>query len=265
MIKLQFVCLVFLATLIGDQSLEIIWLRAKKFSYAAGEKASIQVLTGRDFDGTPIQLTKSKLTKAEHRTTQGVSNLIPQLIDGTGIQLEEVIAQEGTHVISLRSNPSIITAEADAFKTYLKEYSLDEVIDARDKTNTSDNGATISSSWYSALILQAGNKREDTYQKSGNFPLEIIPVGHPYDLKVGSVMKFKILWNNKPLFGCRVKVWVRTNNTTVVQPIYTGKDGVIEAPVSSKGIWTVTVVKLIPSRNADAQWQGYQSSLTFGL
>jgi hypothetical protein len=249
----------------GEGTIEVTWMKAKKFTVAPGEKALIQVTTGRDFEGSPVDLERNLFVKAEHHSLAGSVNILPQLNEGMKDHLAEPLNQEGTHLITLRTNPEITEVDAETFNAYLKEYSIDDVIDQRTKKNETDKGVKISSSWYSSLILQAGTKRDDTYKKDGSFPLEIVPLSHPYSLKKGDVLRVKILWNDKPLFGCRVKLWVRTNNTTVVQPIYTGQDGVIEAPVSGAGIWTVTVVKLIPSRNPDAQWQGYQSSLSFGL
>jgi hypothetical protein len=262
-VKLLFVLVSLLVGVEG--AVDVIWMKAKQFTIAPGEKAIVQVTTGRDFEGSPVDLKKDVFVKAEHHSLSGSINILPQLTEGLKDHLVEPLNQEGTHVITLRSNPAIVELDAETFNAYLKEYSIDDVIDQRTKKSIVDQGAKISSSWYSSVILQAGVKKDDTYKKDGSFPLEIVPLSHPYNLKKGDVVRFKILWNDKPLFGCRVKLWVRTNNTTIMQPIYTGKDGVIEAPVSGLGIWTVTVVKLVPSRNPDAQWQGYQSSLTFGL
>lgn len=245
--------------------IDITWMKADKFSVQPGEKISVQVTTGRDLEGTPVDLKKDWFVKAEHHTLSTVTNIQPQLNNGVKDHLTETLTTEGTHAIILRTNPAIIEIDAERFNAYLKEYSVDEVIDLREKKDTSDKSAKVSSSWYSSLILQAGTRRDDTYKKDGSYPLEIVPLTNPYDLKKGDVLRVKILWNDKPLFGARAKVWVRTSSTTIAQPIYTQQDGTIEAPVSGGGIWTITVVKLIPSRNPEADWQEYQTSLTFGL
>jgi uncharacterized GH25 family protein len=258
--------LLFTATIsLQSEPINVIWMKADKFSVAPGDKVVVQVTTGRDFDGTPVDVKKDQFVKAEHHTVNSAVSVLPQLTNGLKDHLTETLTTEGTHAIILRTNPVVTEIDAETFNAYLKEYSVDEVVDLRTKKNATDKSAKVSASWYSSLILQAGAKRDDTYKKDGSYPLEIVPLSNPYDLKKGDVLRVKILWNDKPLFGARVKVWVRTNNTTITQPIYTQPDGVIEAPVSGKGIWTITVVKLIPSRNPDADWQGYQTSLTFGL
>lgn len=263
--KAIFVLLIGSILLGAAEPINVIWMKAQKFSVAPGEKVNIQVTTGRDFEGTPVDITRAQFVKAEHHTLSSQTNILGQLNEGSKDQIVETLSQEGTHAIMLRSNPAISEVDAETFNAYLKEYSIDDIIDQRTKKNATEKGVKVSASWYSSILLQAGAKRDDTYKKDGSFPLEIVPLSHPYDLKKGDVLRIKILWNDKPLFGCRVKLWVRTNNTTIMQPIYTQQDGTIEAPVSGTGTWTVTVVKLIPSRNPDADYQGYQSSLTFGI
>jgi uncharacterized GH25 family protein len=259
--------LIFIVSLLTSTAgpIDLIWLKAKKYTVSPGEKIAVQVTTGRDFEGTPVDFKKESLVKAEHYWQGGSADILSTLNDGLKEQIKETLVQEGTHVIALRSNPVIREIDAETFNAYLKEYSVDDVIDKRKETNSVDQPAKVSSSWHSSIVLQAGAKKDDTYKKDGSYPLEIVPLSHPYELKKGDVLRVKILWNDKPLFGCRVKIWTRTNYTTVAQPIYTGQDGVVDAPVSGSGMWGITVVKLIPSRNADAQWQEYQASLNFGL
>jgi uncharacterized GH25 family protein len=115
-------------------------------------------------------------------------------------------------------------------------------------------------------LIQVGDKKDDTYKKVAGFPIEIIPEKNPYTLKIGDVIRFKILFQGKPAeFGTKVKVWNRYDNRTTVQNIYTEKDGTMETRLSGKGPWMVSVVKMIPSKQADANWQSFWGSLVFGI
>ena len=72
-----------------------------------------------------------------------------------------------------------------------------------------------------------------------------IPEKNPIDLKKGDVIRFKILFKGKPLFGANVKVWNRHNHSTSVQNIFSQQDGMIETHVSNPGSWMVSVVTMI--------------------
>jgi uncharacterized GH25 family protein len=115
------------------------------------------------------------------------------------------------------------------------------------------------------LIIQVADKRDETYKKVIGWPVEIIPDRNPMSLKVGDQVRFKILFDGKPIFGVRAKVWNRYDNRTTLQNIYTQQDGTIEVRISSPGPWMVTVMKMIPSKEPGVDWQSYQGSFVFGF
>jgi uncharacterized GH25 family protein len=108
-------------------------------------------------------------------------------------------------------------------------------------------------------------QKDDTYKKVVGFPVEIIPDRNPYSLKIGDPIRFKILFDGKPVFGVRAKVWNRFDNRTTIQNIYTEKDGTFEARISNPGPWMVSVVRMVPSKQREADWQSHWGSLVFGI
>lgn len=84
-------------------------------------------------------------------------------------------------------------------------------------------------------------------------------------MKKGDPVAFKILFEGKPLFGAKVKVWNRHNHRTSVQNIFSQQDGVIETHISNPGSWMVSVVKMVPSKNPKAQYRSYWGTLVFGV
>ena len=155
--------------------------------------------------------------------------------------------------------------DAEQFNTFLKENGLDDIIDRRTKTNTLASQAKEYYSSYTKLLVQVGDKKDDTHKKLNNFPVEIVTLENPYSLKIGDPIHFKILFDGKPVFGVRVKVWNRFDNRTTIQNIYTEKDGTLETRVSSSGPWMVSVVRMVPSKQTGADWQSYRGSLLFGI
>jgi uncharacterized GH25 family protein len=74
-----------------------------------------------------------------------------------------------------------------------------------------------------------------------------------------------VLFEGKPLPHALVKVWSRLNNTTFLQNIYTEKDGMIKFPISTKGAWMVSTVKMISSDLPTSQYHSLWGSLVFGI
>jgi uncharacterized GH25 family protein len=264
MVKKSFLYIFLLPVFISVEELPIIWLQPNNFAIKAGDKVSIQLTSGSNLIDEPLVVKKETLTKAEVYTSKGTLDLLPTFTEGPGKHLEVQLA-EGTSFISIRSIPTVHEIPSDEFNAYLKDNDLSEISDRREATKSTDRAGRVQSSWNSTLLLQAGVLKDETFKKSTGFPLEIVPEKNPYALKAGEPIRFKILWNTKPLFGARIKIYTRVENNTGLQHVYTGKDGVVEVPFSSKGTWLVSVVKMIPARNDQAEWQSYQRTLSFGF
>lgn len=265
MMRQKFIVLLLLPAFAFLPAVYEVWLLPQKFLYQPGEKAVITIRTGNDFSGELLDLKRDRIEKATQYYLAVSRDLKPFVKEGVKDQLEVTVDREGTHLLTLQSTAAVNEVDAEEFNTYLKDNGLDEVYDQRTKTNTLNAPGKELHTWYSKLLLQSGAKRDGVSTKVAGFPLEIIPEKNPYALKAGEVIRFKILWQGKPLFGAKVKVWIKKDNRTGIQNIYTGQDGMIETRISSGGTWMVSVVKMIPSKNAQADWQRYGSSLVFGL
>jgi uncharacterized GH25 family protein len=188
-----------------------------------------------------------------------VSDLKPTVTEGKKDHLDIELKEEGTHVLAMQSSFTFVESEADKFNTYLKENGLDDVYAAREKAGALGKPGKESSAKYTKLLLQVGAKKDDGYKMSIGFPIEIVPEQNPYSLKLGDNIRFKILWNKKPLFGDRKE------GLTTLQNIYTEQNGTMETRISSKGLWLVQVIYMVPSKDGQADWRSYCGSLVFGV
>jgi uncharacterized GH25 family protein len=257
-------CVVLLTVAILVQAHEF-WLEPQKFFYAVGERALISFRVGENFMGEPWDLKVHRVEKLEVHHFSNVRDLKAAVKDGEKDNLEVALTQEGTYLIAMQSNDAYIELDADKFNDYLKEDGLDDALAIREKNNAMNTKSREFYSRYTKLLLQAGEARDDTYKKVVGFPIEIIPERNPYSLKKGDPIRFKILWQGKPLFGAKVKVWNRADNRTTVQNIYTEQNGMIETRISNDGSWMVSVVKMTPSKQEGADWQSYWGSLVFAV
>jgi hypothetical protein len=241
-----------------------IWIDAKQFRIKAGEKASVQIFHREKIRDVAYSVKKADLVKATLQSKKAVTDLMP-MFTGQGSTIEFSAPDEGTYLVGVRSIPAMIELSADSINAYAKDNDLEDVKYARISKQQLEKGAKVMASWYAGVLLQAGATPDETFRKGSGYPLEIVPEKNPYGMKAGEKIRFTILWNGKPLFGARVIVRITADNNTGIQHIYSGKDGVIEVPLGSTGTWVVNVAKMVPSRNPDADWQAYQSSLSFGF
>jgi uncharacterized GH25 family protein len=97
------------------------------------------------------------------------------------------------------------------------------------------------------------------------FRYEIVPTSNPYALKTGDYLECRVLWEGKPAPHSLVKVWSHIGNRTFLQDIYTEDDGTIKFPLSNKGPWMVSAVRMIPSEMEGADYQSFWTSMVFSI
>jgi uncharacterized GH25 family protein len=263
--KTQMLLTLFLSSSLLQAEGQEFWMQPERFLIAAGEKLAVSFKKGENFMDEPWLITKAQIENLTMHHSAKSNNLMDSIADGEKNNLMHLIKATGTYVLTLQSHNMLAELPADQFNEYLKSYGLDESLDQRTRSNTLSSPARDHYAVQSKLMFQVGDNRDDTYKKEIGFQAEIIPDRNPYALKVGDQIRFKILFDGKPVFGVRAKVWNRFDNRTTIQNIYTEKDGTFEARISNPGPWMVTVVRMMPSKETRSDWQSYRSSLIFGI
>ena len=241
------------------------WLQPLKFVYQSGERLVMNFKAGENFIGEPWDLKKNQIESLVLQHSSTSSSVLDSIKEDGNDNLSLTLRAEGSYLLSMQTKNAVNEWEAEKFNAFLKENGLDEILDRRAKTNTLASPTKEYYSGYTKLLLQVGEKKDDTHKKVNGFPVEILTLENPYALKIGDPIHFKILFDGKPVFGVRVKVWNRFDNRTTIQNIYTEKDGTLETRVSSPGPWMVSVVRMTSSKQPGADWQSYRGSLMFGI
>ena len=241
------------------------WIQSKKYTFTVGETAVLDFVVGEEFKGDYWNLTKERIVKLEHRTAGQRNALSETIVEGRkGANLSVKLSNEGTHLIVFQSNNSFIEMEPAAFLEYLEEDGLDYIIKERAEANTSDKPSKEFYARCAKILLQAGEKTDDTFMQFAGMPLEIMPLQNPYTLKRGDEMRFQVLYNGQPVPNALVKVWNRKDGTTYLQNIYTENNGIMSTRVSNDGSWMISSVRMVKSEDAEADYQSYWASLVFG-
>lgn len=242
------------------------WLEPDKFYYKPGDSARVDFRTGEDFVGRLNAIAVSRIERLQHHAGPEVRDLRKALKQDTLNLLQISLARKGTHLLVMETTPSFIKLDGEKFTQYLQEDGLDDIFYEREKQKISGDSASESYSRHTKLILQAGvQEGDDLSKKIFNLPIEIVPDRNPHELRKGNRIAFTILFEGKPLFGAKVKVWNRYKHQVTVQNIFSEQNGKIETHVSNPGAWMVSVVKMVPSRDARVQYRSYWGTLVFGV
>lgn len=240
------------------------WLQADRYFLKTGEKVQVKFMVGENFMGEPWDLSVHRIESLKAIEPGSVRELTDS-IDRTAGVLATRFTKPGNKMLVMESNAAFIELEAELFNEYLQEDGLDDVYAHRQKTNTLGQKAKEHYSRHTKLFLQVGELRDDIYKNVIGLPVELIPQRNPYELRRMDKCRFLVLFDGKPLFGAKVRVWSRWDNRTTIQNIYTQKDGMIEISISNPGPWMLSVVKMVPSKDPAADWRSYWGSLVFAV
>lgn len=245
-------------TFAGHLGAQELWIASSKFWYSLGEVADLQVMLTENRNAQGYTLLPQSVDRFETQLEGNVDNLKDGVKGNEQGHFKTSLVAEGTAAVVLKTKGEPMEMDLPVFQGYLKEYDLD----APDATESPVKEVFRR---YTRLLLQVGSTMSEMPAAPGDFSLEVVPVKNPYTLKAGEQMKFKILWQGKPLFGARVKVWNMHNHRTMLQNIYTEKDGTIQTPISNEGTWMVSALYRLAPRDGKAEGTTFCSSLVFGI
>ncbi len=241
------------------------WLQSKKYRYQLGEAVKVDFMVGEDFTGDYWDLNRHKAEKIELHRVSGVKDITKEVKSTKGNNLLIKADQEGTYVFSMQSDAAYLVMAGNEFNEYLKEDGLDNVFDERKKLNQLDKPSREFYTRFAKLMIQAGNKTDETFKKKIGLRYEIVPDQNPYVLKTGDYLQCKLYFEGKPAPHTLVKVWSKINSTTFLQNIYTENDGSIRFPISTHGEWMVSSVMMIHSEMEGADYHSLWASLVFEI
>ncbi len=241
------------------------WLEPKKFHYAVGEEMKLDFREGEAFTGEYWDMTKNSAELLQWYSLAGMKDLTKAVKPSKGSNVIMKFAGEGTQLLVMRSNAAYREWSGDQFSAYLVEQEFDEIAELRKRTTNLGDSVKENYTWLAKVLVQVGERKDDTFKKKTGLRLEIIPAKNPYALTTGDYLQCQILFEGRPLPHALVKVWSRLNNTTFLQNIYSEKDGTIVFPISMKGVWMVSTVKMISSEKPPAEWHSLWGSLVFGI
>jgi uncharacterized GH25 family protein len=260
----RFLTIVFVATGFLLAQAHEFWLQPNKFRYRVGETATIDFLVGENFTGEFWNLDRHRVESLKVYSRAGEKEWKTQVKKQKGKNLELPLSAAGTHLVALQSNAAFIELGGVKFNEYLEEDGLENILSARKKSNDTTRAREFYTR-YAKLLIQAGPTTDNTFQKRVGFPIEIIPLQNPYNLKSGDYLDCRVEYKNQPLAHQKVKVWSFIGNRIFLQNLFTEKDGTLRFPLSNKGPWMVSTVVMEKSARPEADYESRWASLVFGI
>lgn len=241
-----------------------LWMQPNKFKFEVGEKMILGFRSGEGFEGDYWDMGQHKVGKLVLHNRIAETNLAGRVKATKGDNVEYVFNNVGTHLVAMESDEAFTERPADGFDAYLAENGLEYVGEERAKLGE-QGAARELTTWYAKLLVQVGDKTDDTYKKQAGLKFEIMPLQNPYGLKSGDYMDCKVLYRGNIVPHALVKVWSHVGNRTFLQNVYTESDGMVRFPISNRGPWMVSCVKMVRSHSPQAEWEGMRSSLVFEI
>ena len=187
-------------------------------------------MAGENFKGDSWSGDKEKIQQLIHYTpSDDLVDISDKLSANKGDSLLLPLPDEGTHMIIFNSNNSFISIKT---------------------------------------ILQVSSTLTDACTKPTTLPLDIIPEKNPYAVQAGSKnavkVRFRVLFQYKPLAGALVKAWYHVPGKAIqLDTLRTDKKGWITAD-RHPGRYMISCVHMDHTpADKEAEWLSYWGSLSF--
>lgn len=257
------ILLTFFALTFGLVLAHEFWLNPDRFYYQKGDQATIFLQVGENFEG---EKWKGTITRLTYYFANQSKNLTA-VVDTTTRSFKMDIEGEGTQLLVLQNKPSFIELDAEKFNAYLQEDGLEEILIYRQKNGLEKSKGREIYERCAKLIFQVGEKKTETFKKTTNLPLEILPLDNPYAIRKAQAMnlRFQVLFQQKPLAGIKVRFWQKIRGELFKNEAISNANGEVNFKFAPTGKIMISAVKMIAHDKAqEADWHSYWASLVFG-
>jgi hypothetical protein len=174
--------------------------------------------------------------------------------------------EPGTYVLGVSTRPNSLGMDAADFNLYLASDGVVDVLKQRALEGELNEGAREQYSKHVKGIFQVGDRTTDGLDVVLGHPAELVPLGNPYETRVGGELAFRALVDGKPVSGQLVIAGGEAGGTVIAErEARTDAEGVVRFRMDRAGRW---YVKFINMRKTDAEGLDYESkwaTITFEI
>lgn len=245
------------------------WLEAEPYRTSVNERLGISAHIGMDMQGERQIWLPDLFDDLSVIDTQGRRELTGEIGDDPVTTLQFDAA--GTYVVGAHAQRRRGKFGPEKFTRYLQAEGLDWVVEQRESRGRSKTAAREYYSRYVKALIRidapetASRKPSATSltQRFG-YRLEMTPLNNPYDATTGDTLEVILEYQGKPIADLLVIAFTKQQPERL-QKQRSGADGKARITLDRTGTWLVKAVHIIPSDEADAEWESFWSSLSFEL
>jgi uncharacterized GH25 family protein len=239
------------------------WIEPSSFHPAVGSRLAISLRVGEHFRGEPVPRMDPLIARFVLASASGETSIGG--FPGTDPAGFVRVAVPGFLLVGYRSNRSPITLEPEKFEKYLADEGLDGVLKARAERGEHGKAGVEVYSRCAKSLIAANGAGGSGFDRILGLTLEIIAEEDPFKLRGEGTMRFRVLYEGKPLASALVKA-IALDDPDSTLALRSGADGRVSFRLPRKGIWLVKVVHMVPApKETGADWESLWASLTFEI
>ena len=177
----------------------------------------------------------------------------------------------GTYLIGVSTAARTITLSAADFNEYLVHDGIADVIERREAAGKTNDDATERYSKHVKALVQVGDARSGQWAHELGYPVELVPLGNPYELGAGDELRVRFLRAGEPVANQLVyanyeghHVHDEAGEHVEAVTARTDGDGVATIPLSGTGRWYVRTIHMAErTGEAEVDYESNWATLTF--
>ncbi|MGB5172602.1 MAG: DUF4198 domain-containing protein [Eudoraea sp.] len=244
-----------------------LFLKSDRYFFQANSLEELYLFNGT-FDKSENVITRDRIINPKILGPN--YNFIPSSDDyydkGEITFLKFKTGNAGTYVAGVSTKSSAIELSGEDFTIYLEHEGLTEVISDRKTKGISKQDANEKYSKHVKAIFQVDERRTDNFSTPLDYPIEFIPLNNPYNLSVGDIMSFKLLYLGEPLGNQTVHVSSRKNleeKGKEETSLRTNKKGEVSFTIGNEGHWYIATIHMLESKEENFDYESNWATLTF--
>ncbi|MGB5237810.1 MAG: DUF4198 domain-containing protein [Flavobacteriaceae bacterium] len=245
-----------------------LFLKTDSYFLDARQTAELYLYNGT-FDKSENTITRDRIVDAKIKGTD--YDFSPQEADyydkDNITYLRFTTGDPGTYLAGISTAARNLDQTADDFIEYLEHEGLDRMVREREGKGLSNQDVTEKYSKHVKAILQVGDETTEDHSATLGYPIEFIPLQNPYDLSVGDMIEFRLVYKGEPLANAVVHFGTdqKEAQAAKVNASITDDDGEFSFELNRSGHWYVGTIQMEESAEAGIDYESNWATLTFEL
>ena len=188
--------------------------------------------------------------------------------DATWLDFET--GTEGTYLIGVSTRSRVIELSAEDFDAYLSHDGVLDVLEARRQSGPHTEPVMERYSKHVKAIYQVGDRRTDAFARRLGYPIEIVPLSNPYEIKAGEGLDVLVLRAGEPVADQLVYASYEGYHSHDpdgghVESFVTRTDarGIARIEVTAAAKWYVRLIHMTESDEDEVDYESQWATMTF--